>query len=56
MTDRTMESMDSMYSPMRSPLPNGQYEMDIKLRQAVAITSNSESKCEHYLKYKMIVI
>ncbi|VDN91489.1 unnamed protein product [Brugia pahangi] len=43
MTDRTMESMDSMYSSMRSPLPNGQYDMDIKLRQAVAITSNSEN-------------
>ncbi|KAL3985391.1 FEZ-like family protein [Acanthocheilonema viteae] len=43
MTDRTMESMDSMYSSIRSPLPNVQYEMDIKLRQAVAITSNSEN-------------
>uniref|UniRef100_A0A158Q7E3 FEZ-like protein n=1 Tax=Elaeophora elaphi TaxID=1147741 RepID=A0A158Q7E3_9BILA len=42
MTDHTMESMDSMYSSMRSPLPNGQYDMDVKLRQAVAITSNSE--------------
>ncbi|VDO32494.1 unnamed protein product [Onchocerca flexuosa] len=43
MTDHTMESMDSMYSSMRSPLPNGQYEMDVKLRQAVAITSNYEN-------------
>lgn len=33
--------MDSMYSSMRSPL---QYDMDIKLRQTVAVTSNSESK------------
>lgn len=43
MTDRTMESVDSMYSSMRSPLPNGQYEMDAKLRQAVAITADRES-------------
>ncbi|VDN28760.1 unnamed protein product [Gongylonema pulchrum] len=38
-----MESVDSMYSSMRSPLPNGQYEMDVKFRQAVAIMTNRES-------------
>ncbi|KAM3717242.1 Fasciculation and elongation protein [Dirofilaria immitis] len=43
MTDHTMESMDSMYSSMRSPLPNGQYEMEVKLRQTVTIASNSEN-------------
>ncbi|VDN03400.1 unnamed protein product [Thelazia callipaeda] len=43
MTDHTMESVDSMYSSMRSPLSSGQYEMDIKLRQATAITSNPEN-------------
>ncbi|VDN23123.1 unnamed protein product [Gongylonema pulchrum] len=42
MTDHTMESVDSMYSSMRSPLPNGQYEMDVKFRQAVAIMTNRE--------------
>uniref|UniRef100_A0A915BBI4 Uncharacterized protein n=1 Tax=Parascaris univalens TaxID=6257 RepID=A0A915BBI4_PARUN len=43
MTDRTMESVDSMYSSMRSPLPCGQSEADAKFRQAVAITANPEN-------------
>ncbi|VDK18194.1 unnamed protein product [Anisakis simplex] len=42
MTDRTMESVDSMYSSMRSPLPSAQSELDAKFRQATAITANPE--------------
>uniref|UniRef100_A0A1I7XJ35 SH3 domain-containing protein n=1 Tax=Heterorhabditis bacteriophora TaxID=37862 RepID=A0A1I7XJ35_HETBA len=43
MTDRTMESVDSMYSSMRSPLPSGHSsDADIKLRQAQALASNPE--------------
>lgn len=43
MTDRTMESVDSMYSSMRSPLPNGQYDLDAKLRQAVALAASPDN-------------
>ncbi|VDM65422.1 unnamed protein product [Strongylus vulgaris] len=44
MTDRTMESVDSMYSSMRSPLPSGHSsEADMKLRQAQALAANPES-------------
>uniref|UniRef100_A0A0N5AEH3 FEZ-like protein n=1 Tax=Syphacia muris TaxID=451379 RepID=A0A0N5AEH3_9BILA len=44
MTDRTMESVDSMYSSLRSPLPSGFSEIDMKLRQTSAITSDPQSK------------
>uniref|UniRef100_A0A183FQL5 BMERB domain-containing protein n=1 Tax=Heligmosomoides polygyrus TaxID=6339 RepID=A0A183FQL5_HELPZ len=44
MTDRTMESVDSMYSSMRSPLPSGHSsEADMKLRQAQALAANPEN-------------
>ncbi|VDM56476.1 unnamed protein product [Angiostrongylus costaricensis] len=44
MTDRTMESVDSMYSSMRSPLPSGPLsEADMKLRQTQAFAANPES-------------
>ncbi|KAK6757351.1 hypothetical protein RB195_015276 [Necator americanus] len=43
MTDRTMESVDSMYSSMRSPLPSGHSsDADMKLRQAQALAANPE--------------
>ncbi|VDN51149.1 unnamed protein product [Dracunculus medinensis] len=45
MTDRTMESIDSMYSSMRSPLHSSHSEMDAKFKQAVSITA-----CPEYLK------
>lgn len=43
MTDRTMESVDSMYSSLRSPLPSGLSEMDVKLKQTTAITSDPQN-------------
>ncbi|VDD87659.1 unnamed protein product [Enterobius vermicularis] len=43
MTDRTMESVDSMYSSLRSPLPSGLSEMDMKLRQTTALTSDPQN-------------
>ncbi|XGW05957.1 hypothetical protein V3C99_016369 [Haemonchus contortus] len=44
MTDRTMESVDSMYSSMRSPLPSGHSsDADMKLRQAQALAANPEN-------------
>ncbi|RCN36995.1 hypothetical protein ANCCAN_17116 [Ancylostoma caninum] len=47
MTDRTMESVDSMYSSMRSPLPSGHSsDADMKLRQAQALAANPESKLQ----------
>lgn len=46
MTDRTMESIDSMYSSMRSPLHSSHSEMDAKFKQAVSITACPE--CEFY--------
>ncbi|CEF62406.1 Unc-76 [Strongyloides ratti] len=46
-TDRTMESVDSMYSSMRSPYTgssiNSQNEVDSKMKQASVITSTTEN-------------
>ncbi|KAE9417791.1 hypothetical protein Angca_003238, partial [Angiostrongylus cantonensis] len=54
MTDRTMESVDSMYSSMRSPLPSGPLtEADMKLRQTQAFAANPENLNE--LSYSKLV-
>ncbi|CAI4224649.1 unnamed protein product [Auanema sp. JU1783] len=55
MTDRTMESVDSMYSSMRSPLPSGGHcsDADSKLRQTQALASNPENLQE--LSYSKLV-
>ncbi|VDO45070.1 unnamed protein product [Haemonchus placei] len=54
MTDRTMESVDSMYSSMRSPLPSGHSsDADMKLRQAQALAANPENLNE--LSYSKLV-
>lgn len=46
MTDRTMESVDSMYSSMRSPLPGCSIrdpDLDAKIKEATALASSVES-------------
>ncbi|CAO4380673.1 unnamed protein product [Caenorhabditis nigoni] len=55
MTDRTMESVDSMYSSMRSPYPSSiqSSEADIKLRSAQALVSNPDNLQE--LSYSKLV-
>ncbi|CAI5451706.1 unnamed protein product [Caenorhabditis angaria] len=54
MTDRTMESVDSMYSSMRSPFPSIQSsDADIKLRSAQALVSNPDNLQE--LSYSKLV-
>uniref|UniRef100_A0A914UHF5 Fasciculation and elongation protein zeta 2 n=1 Tax=Plectus sambesii TaxID=2011161 RepID=A0A914UHF5_9BILA len=45
MTDRTMESVDSMYSSMRSPLPGCSIrdpDLDAKIKEATALASSAE--------------
>ncbi|CAB3396720.1 unnamed protein product [Caenorhabditis bovis] len=54
MTDRTMESVDSMYSSMRSPFPSGHSsDADVKLRTAQNLVSNPENLQE--LSYSKLV-
>ncbi|CAJ0582074.1 unnamed protein product, partial [Mesorhabditis spiculigera] len=44
MTDRTMESVDSMYSSLRSPFPSTINQNEMELRQRHAQLTNSDSR------------